>query len=127
MTAIFLHSSIEDLSICETQHSKYREKEGTSLLACLNKDQIQVLTQDLDGYTWKAATCPHIRNSRNTGEIYGFIPPGEVREVAQELCDLVIGESYADFLRATDKKLLQFLPLFHVEQLRESPEEVKSS
>ena len=59
-------------------------------------------------------------------EIDRFIPFIEMSEIAHELLDMVFPDCQPKFLYGTNREFAQFWFMFHVEQLRESAEEVKT-
>ena len=59
-------------------------------------------------------------------EIDRLIPFNEMSEIAHELLGMAFLDSQTKFLYGTDRKFAQFWFMFHVEQLRESADEVKT-
>ena len=59
-------------------------------------------------------------------EIDRFIPFNEMSEIAHELLDMVFPDCQPKFLYGTNREFAQFWFMFHVEQLRESADEVKT-
>ena len=59
-------------------------------------------------------------------EIDLFIPLNEVSEIAHELLGMAFSDSQPKFPYITNREFAQFLFMFHVEQLREPEDEVKT-
>ncbi len=59
-------------------------------------------------------------------EIDRLVPLNEVRKVAHELLSLVLPDGQSNIHRRTNHEFVQFSLMFHVEQLRESADEVKT-
>ena len=59
-------------------------------------------------------------------EIDGFIPLNEMSEVAHKLLRMAFSDCQPKFPYRVDREFAQFLFMFHVEQLRESADEVKT-
>ena len=59
-------------------------------------------------------------------EIDRLIPLNEMSEIAHELFSLAFPESQPKFPYGTNREFAQFWFMFHVEQLLESPDEVKT-
>ena len=59
-------------------------------------------------------------------EVDRLIPLDEVSEIAHKLLCMDFIDRQAKFPRRADRELAQFLFMFHVEQLRESRDEVKT-
>jgi len=59
-------------------------------------------------------------------EIDRLVPLNEVRKVAHELLSLALPDGQSNLHRGTNHEFLQFWLMFHVEQLRESTDEVKT-
>ena len=59
-------------------------------------------------------------------EIDRLVPLNDLRKVAHELFSLVLPDGQSYIHRGTNHEFVQFPPMFHVEQLRESANEVKT-
>ena len=59
-------------------------------------------------------------------EVDRLIPLSEMSEIAHELLGLTISDSQLKFPYGTNCEFAQFCFMFHVEQLRESADEVKT-
>ena len=59
-------------------------------------------------------------------EIDRFIPLNQMREIAHELLSLVLPDGQSKIPCGTNHEFAQFTLMFHVEQLRESADEVKT-
>ena len=59
-------------------------------------------------------------------EIDGFIPLNDMSEIAHKLLRMVFSDGQPKFPYGVDREFAQFLFMFHVEQLRESADEVKT-
>ncbi len=64
---------------------------------------------------------------RDAGQIRGSVPLKQLGQIEHELLYLFLGETQIQFAGRTSKKLPQLTLMFHVEQLREMQQEVKSS
>ena len=58
--------------------------------------------------------------------LIALIPLNEMSEIAHELLGLVFPDCQPKFLYGTNREFAQFWFMFHVEQLRESADEVKT-
>jgi hypothetical protein len=59
-------------------------------------------------------------------EVDGLIPFNEMSEIAHKLLRMVFSDGQSKFRHGVDREFAQFLFMFHVEQLRESADEVKA-
>lgn len=123
----------------------------TFFLRRFNQDQTDVAPHDFQRYTGKARPAAHVYDNAlkrkierdksrqrihkmladnlmgicNACEIRRSIPREQMRKVNQELSGLLVGETDAQPLGGCDKELAKGTLMFHVEQLRETAQEVK--